>query len=152
MLRANENTHTCVNTRHICCIISRCLPILSSMLLWHTLNTRPLDKTQLFDKIITISNKLIPPLKEPPIFRKSFVFLRVPCDWSLKFDMILVFYACRNFCNSFFSHFSQVANLYHDYSIGNAVNIIVSRIVLLTEDQVCTSTKHLILWYEVSLW
>lgn len=30
----------------------------------------------------------------------------------------------------------QVANLYHDASIGNAVNIIVTRIVLLTEDQV----------------
>ena len=39
----------------------------------------------------------------------------------------------------------QVANLYHDASIGNAVNVIVTRLVLLTEDQVGRNTlsaKH----------
>jgi len=33
----------------------------------------------------------------------------------------------------------QVANLYHDVSIGNYINIVVTRLVLLTEDQVMYS-------------
>jgi ABC-type transporter Mla maintaining outer membrane lipid asymmetry ATPase subunit MlaF len=36
----------------------------------------------------------------------------------------------------------QVAKLYHDASIGNTINIIVTRLVLLTEDQVSTTFVH----------
>lgn len=42
---------------------------------------------------------------------------------------------CLTLCLSFFSG-GQVAKLYRDASLGNVVNIIVTRLIVLTEDQV----------------
>lgn len=42
---------------------------------------------------------------------------------------------CLTLCLFFFSG-GQVAKLYHDASLGNVVNIIVTRLIVLTEDQV----------------
>lgn len=39
----------------------------------------------------------------------------------------------------FFFSGGQVAKLYRDASLGNVVNIIVTRLIVLTEDQVRTS-------------
>ena len=37
----------------------------------------------------------------------------------------------------------QVAKLFHDASIGNTINIIVTRLVLLTEEQVSNQLLHI---------
>lgn len=42
---------------------------------------------------------------------------------------------CLTLCLFFFSG-GQVAKLYRDASLGNVVNIIVTRLIVLTEDQV----------------
>lgn len=42
---------------------------------------------------------------------------------------------CLTFCLFLFSG-GQVAKLYRDSSLGNVVNIIVTRLIVLTEDQV----------------
>lgn len=42
---------------------------------------------------------------------------------------------CLTLCLFFFSG-GQVAKLYRDASLGNVVNIIVTRLIILTEDQV----------------
>lgn len=51
----------------------------------------------------------------------------------------LVDIICLTFCLFFFSG-GQVAKLYHDASLGNVVNIIVTRLIVLTEDQVGKKT------------
>lgn len=43
---------------------------------------------------------------------------------------------CLTLCLFFFFG-GQVAKLYRDASLGNVVNIIVTRLIILTEDQVC---------------
>lgn len=47
---------------------------------------------------------------------------------------------CLTLCLFFFSG-GQVAKLYRDASLGNVVNIIVTRLIVLTEDQVRRITR-----------
>lgn len=46
-----------------------------------------------------------------------------------------MWHSCLTLCLFFFSG-GQVAKLYRDASLGNVVNIIVTRLIVLTEDQV----------------
>lgn len=57
--------------------------------------------------------------------------LSIRCvSWLRHVDTI-----CLTLCLFFFSG-GQVAKLYRDASLGNVVNIIVTRLIVLTEDQV----------------
>lgn len=57
--------------------------------------------------------------------------LSIRCvQWFRHVDTI-----CLTLCLFFFSG-GQVAKLYRDASLGNVVNIIVTRLIVLTEDQV----------------
>lgn len=53
-------------------------------------------------------------------------------------------------CLSFFSG-GQVAKLYRDSSLGNVVNIIVTRLIVLTEDQVSQSLLSVFVIYTMIL-
>lgn len=52
--------------------------------------------------------------------------------------VLLSWFRCLTLCLFFFSG-GQVAKLYRDASLGNVVNVIVTRLIVLTEDQVSQS-------------
>lgn len=63
---------------------------------------------------------------------------RMPPKSALTDDNSMLWYMdkiCLTLCLFFFSG-GQVAKLYRDASLGNVVNIIVTRLIVLTEDQV----------------
>ena len=71
------------------------------------------------------------------------------CGTTVIENGLLLDTICLTLCLFFFSG-GQVAKLYRDASLGNVVNIIVTRLIVLTEDQVRKTLfllRHLVCFY-----
>lgn len=96
----------------------------------------PVSTTSLQDIVVKILNVSV---------EAACVSLR--CVWELwHLDTI-----CLTLCLFFFSG-GQVAKLYRDASLGNVVNIIVTRLIVLTEDQVREITLNPAHSLSVGVW